>query len=152
MVLRIESLHARLAKLDEIVQLLLELGAGDRSALKESLRDRMAVERGLQLGAELVFDIGNHILSAQFGAHATDYEDIVRRLAQRKVISDSLRARLEGLGGFRNVLVHGYMALDPDLVLDNLLKAPKDFRDFMTEIRDWLEEQGLSLSPPESSR
>ena len=142
MVLRSESLHARLAKLDEIVQLLRDLGATDRSVLRESLRDRMAVARGLQLGAELIFDIGNHILSAQLGAHATDYEDIVRRLAQRKVISDSLRARLEGLGGLRNVPVHGYMALDPDLGLDNLLKAPKDFRDFMPEIRDWLEEQG----------
>jgi uncharacterized protein YutE (UPF0331/DUF86 family) len=150
MVLRIESLHARLAKLDEIIPFLRELGAADRSDLKKSLRDMMAVERGLQLGAELIFDIGNHILSAQLGVHATDYRDIVRRMAQRKVISDSLGARLERLSGFRNVLVHGYMELDQDLVLDNLFKAPQDFTDFMIEVRDWLEEQGLS--PLESSR
>jgi uncharacterized protein YutE (UPF0331/DUF86 family) len=66
------------------------------------------------------------------------------------VISDSLGTRLDGLSGFRNILVHDYMALNRDLVLDNLLKAPQDFTDFMTEIRDWLEEQGLS--PLESSR
>jgi uncharacterized protein YutE (UPF0331/DUF86 family) len=139
MVLRIESIQARLLKLDGIIPLLRELGSSDRSDLKESLRDMMAVERSLQLGAELVLDIGNHILSAQYGTHATDYQDIVKRLAQRRVISDSLRARLEGLGGFRNLLVHGYMALDPDRVLDVLLKAPRDFSDFMMEIRDWLE-------------
>jgi|SRR5215218_4627909 uncharacterized protein YutE (UPF0331/DUF86 family) len=139
MALRVESIQARLAKLDGILPVLRELGAIDRPVLRESLRDMLAAERGLQLGAELVFDIGNHILSAQYGTHATDYQDIIRRLAQRRVISDSLRSRLEGLGGFRNVLVHGYMDLDMDLVLDILLKAPRDFSDFMAEIRDWLE-------------
>jgi uncharacterized protein YutE (UPF0331/DUF86 family) len=137
-VLRVESLQARLEKLDEIVLLLRELGAMDRSSLKGSLRDRMAVERTLQLGAEIIFDIGNHILSGRYGAHATDYKDIIRRLAERRVVSDSLRSRLEGLGGFRNLLVHGYMTLDPDQVFDKLLRAPEDFGDFMTEIRDWL--------------
>jgi uncharacterized protein YutE (UPF0331/DUF86 family) len=143
MALRIESLQARLSKLDEIVQFLREIGVGDLSVLGESLRDMLAAERALQVGAELIFDIGNHILSAQFGAHATDYQNIVNRLAQRKVISDSLCARLQGLGGFRNVLVHAYMELDQDRVLENLAKAPQDFGDFMSEIRDWLGSPGV---------
>jgi uncharacterized protein YutE (UPF0331/DUF86 family) len=81
MVLRIESIHARLARLDEIILLLRELGAMDRATLKKSLRDMMAVERTLQIGAELILDIGNHILSAHLGVHAIDYRDIMRRLA-----------------------------------------------------------------------
>jgi uncharacterized protein YutE (UPF0331/DUF86 family) len=77
--------------------------------------------------------------------HATSYKEIVILLGRRGVISDSLAARLEKIGGFRNVLVHGYMDLDPEMVLDNLYKAPGDFSDFMTEIRNWLE--GLASQP-----
>lgn len=138
MVLRIESLQARLLKLDDIVSILKEFGAMDRLALKGSLRDMLAAERALQLGAELIFDIGNHILSAQFGTSATDYGDIVKQLVLRGVISQALSARLAGLSGFRNLLVHGYMELDPERVLDNLVKAPQDFSDFIGEIRAWL--------------
>ncbi|MBI1818212.1 MAG: DUF86 domain-containing protein [Deltaproteobacteria bacterium] len=60
----------------------------------------------LQLGAEIIFDIGNHILSAYFGTSAQDYEDILPQLATRGVIPEALHQRLKGLGGFRNILVH----------------------------------------------
>jgi len=66
-----------------------------------------AAERGLQLGAETILDIGNHILSAHFGASAKDYESIVGLLAQNGVLEEALAARLQGLGGFRDTLVHG---------------------------------------------
>ncbi|HEY9421276.1 MAG TPA: DUF86 domain-containing protein [Thermoanaerobaculia bacterium] len=145
MALRVEALSARLAKLDEIIALLREFCAIDRSVLKDSPRDMLGVERALQLGAELILDIGNHALSAQYGVHATSYKEIVRLLGRQGVISESLAARLEKLGGFRNVLVHGYMDLDPEVVLDHLYKAPGDFSDFMAEIRTWLE--GLALQP-----
>jgi uncharacterized protein YutE (UPF0331/DUF86 family) len=60
-------------------------------------------------------------------------------LADRNVISRSLADRLSGLAGFRNILVHDYMALDPVRVLENLARAPKDFDEFAREVRDWLE-------------
>jgi uncharacterized protein YutE (UPF0331/DUF86 family) len=44
---------------------------------------------------------------------AQDYEDILRQLGAGRVISSSLREELAGLGGFRNILVHGYLRLDP---------------------------------------
>jgi len=55
------------------------------------------------------------------------------------VLEPDLRARLKGLGGFRNVLVHGYLRLDPALVEAYLQRAPTDFADFTRAIRAWLE-------------
>jgi uncharacterized protein YutE (UPF0331/DUF86 family) len=103
-----------------------------------NFRDAWVAERGLQLGAEVIFDIGNHVLSAHFGVSPKDYEDIIAQLAAHSVIDEPLRTRLKGLGGFRNVLVHGYLRVDPDRVADYLAKAPADFSDFARQVRDWL--------------
>jgi len=141
-VLRPEALRERLLKLEEIISRLQEAGPSDRAALRANFRDAWIAERGLQLGAEIIFDIGNHVLSAHFGVSPKDYEDIVAQLAHHGVIDAPLRARLKGLGGFRNILVHGYLRVDPDRVADYLAKAPADFSDFARQIRVWLASHG----------
>jgi len=138
-VLKPEALRARLLKLEEVIAGLVELADAQPHA---GIRETWAVERGLHLAAEVVFDIGNHVLSAQFGVSATDYEDILEQMARKAVISGALRARLQGLGGFRNLLVHNYLRLDPQRVREKLTTAEADFTDFALEIRRWLESTG----------
>jgi len=137
-VLRPEALRERILKLEEVVSRLEDLNRTATSALRTNFRDAWAAERGLQLAAEAAFDIGNHILSAHFGVSANDYEDIIAQLAAHGVLDDDLRTRLKGLGGFRNILVHGYLRLDPDRVADALRRAPLDFTDFARAVRHWL--------------
>ena len=135
MVLRPEAIRARLLKLEEVVSRLERLSPASAAVPA----DDWAVERGLQLAAEVAFDIGNHILTGHFGVSAQDYEDILEQLAAQAVLSRGLRARLKGLGGFRNILVHDYLRLDPDLVAEKLAKAPADFSDFALAVRAWLD-------------
>jgi uncharacterized protein YutE (UPF0331/DUF86 family) len=137
-VLRPEAVRQRLLKLEQAISRLEELGRSDRTLLRTNFREAWAAERGLQLAAEILLDTGNHILSAHFGESARDYEDVITRLAAHAVVDEHLRARLKGLGGFRNVLVHGYLELDPDRVADHLAKAPADFSEFLRAIRAWL--------------
>src|SRR2546427_12684636 len=120
MVLRPEAVRERLLRLEEVISRLEELRRLDARALREGFRDAWARERGLQLGAEIILDVGNHILSAHFGVSAQDYEDIISQLGARGVLEPELRARLKGLGGFRNVLVHGYLRLGPARVRPDL--------------------------------
>jgi uncharacterized protein YutE (UPF0331/DUF86 family) len=131
----------RLQRLEEVLAELIELGRLDPEVLRNRQRDMWAVERGLQLGAEIIFDIGNHILSASFGVNPEGYENIVQELATQGVLDAELRQRLRGLAGFRNVLVHDYLRLDPNLVLQGLARAPQDFGDFARAIRSWLRGQ-----------
>jgi uncharacterized protein YutE (UPF0331/DUF86 family) len=137
-VLRPEAIRQRLLKLEQAITRLQELGRTDRALLRANFRDAWAAERGLQIAAEIVLDVGNHILSAHFGESARDYEDVIARLATRSVVDDQLRSRLKGLGGFRNVLVHGYLDLDPDRVAAYLADAPGQFTDFLAAVRRWL--------------
>jgi uncharacterized protein YutE (UPF0331/DUF86 family) len=137
-VLRPDAVRARLLKLEEIISRLEELrrsGAPPR----DDFRAEWVTERGLQLGAEVLLDIGNHILSAHFGVSAQDQEDVIAQLGRCGVIDQDLRERLKGLGGFRNILVHDYLRLDPSRVGAVLSRAPRDFSDFAAAVRGWLE-------------
>lgn len=138
MVLRPDAVRERLLMLEEVISNLESVGSLDADALRASFRDAWTAERGLQLGAEAILDVGNHILSAHFGVTAKDYEDIITQLAARGVIDRTLRTQLKGLGGFRNVLVHGYLRIDPQRVAEHLAAAPARFSAFASQIRQWM--------------
>lgn len=143
MVLKPEAVRGRLLKLEEVISRLEEIGPQSAERLRRSFRDAWTAERGLQLGAETILDIGNHILSAHFGASAEDHEAVIELLGQHGVLDEDLRRRLKGLGGFRNVLVHEYLRLDLELVAENLARAPGDYSDFAAAVRRWLEASSL---------
>jgi uncharacterized protein YutE (UPF0331/DUF86 family) len=138
MMLRPEAVRQRLLRLEEVVSRLDELKHLDVEALRRSVRDAWAVERGLQLAAEIVFDAGNHILSGHFGVSAKDYEDILALLAAHGVIEPPVHERLAGLGGLRNLLVHDYLRLDSARIAEALARAPGDFSAFTTAVHRWL--------------
>jgi uncharacterized protein YutE (UPF0331/DUF86 family) len=141
-VLRPEAIRERLLRLEEVISGLEELGRARTRVSGGDFRDTWAAERGLQLGAEIVLDVGNHILSAHFGVSAQDYEDIIAQLGAHGVIGDGLRERLKGLGGFRNILVHGYLRIDRERVAEYLRTGPSRFAEFARAIRAWLATAG----------
>jgi uncharacterized protein YutE (UPF0331/DUF86 family) len=142
-VIRTDAIRARLLRLEEVVAKLVELRALPPAEIDQDFRNAWALERGLQIGAEVLLDVGDHVLSARFGASAADYEDILGQLGRRGVIDGDLAARLRGLGGFRNILVRGYLDLDPAQVREHLSHAPEDFDAFARALRAWLTAQGL---------
>ena len=140
MTLRPAAIRERLRKLREILHNLDEVQNVPREEFIASFRHYWLAERSLQLAAETVFDIGNHLLAGHFNLHASDYEDVLDRLVGQGVISARLREDLRGLGGFRNVLVHGYLEIDEDRVYRSLQEELAGFDDFAREIERFLEE------------
>ena len=72
---------------------------------------------------QLVIDISAE-LAARRGDRFEDYTEAVRLLARDDRFSDDLVRELERLPGFRNILIHEYVALDMGRVmeaLDNLV-------------------------------
>lgn len=138
MVLRVESIQAKLLKLEEVISELKDLRSLGEETFRKSRAQMWSVERGLQLGAEILLDIGTHILSAQYGISPADYKDILEQLGRQGILNEDLRERLKGVAGFRNILVHDYIRLDPEKVLAAFNQAPADFGDFALAIRDWL--------------
>jgi uncharacterized protein YutE (UPF0331/DUF86 family) len=98
---------------------------------------RWIVERGLQLCAQNALDIATHI-AAGAGLDAPDYASAVDRLAELSVIPADFARRLRRLAGFRNVLVHGYLQVDLDVVQNVLRDGLQDLDAFAAHVERYL--------------
>jgi len=146
MVFKKENILERLKRLEEVLD---GLEAKSGVSLEEYERQRdiqWVVERGLEVGSSIIFDIGNHILAGVYRTPAQEYEEILEELWKKGILSNHLYQNLRGLGGFRNLLVHGYLKLDAHLVYENFKKALQVFPAFIAEIEEWLCHWENSLS------
>lgn len=92
---------------------------GSRAALERDLSLHNDVLFSLLMVCQLVIDIAGE-LSARRGDRFEDYTGAVRNLSRDPRFPAALVDELERLPGFRNVLVHEYVALDLDRVVDAL--------------------------------
>ncbi len=94
----------------------------------------------------MILDIGNHILAGALQISVDEYEQTLEKLHEKRVISDELYQELRSLGGFRNILVHGYLDLNTDLVYAYYKKALDVFPQFVAEVDSWLEAYVAKMS------
>ena len=100
-------------------------------AIRPQVSGRDALERDLSLHndvlfslftvCQLVIDIAGE-LAARRGERFEDYTEAVRKLEIDPRFSAALVRELERLPGFRNMLIHEYVNLDMDRVLDALAR------------------------------
>ena len=134
MVHEIGIIERRLEELDQVLQELLRYRDLSLDEYKAELSKRWIIERGLIAAASMIFDVADHILSAQFGYYAESYEGSLEALCEKNVISNELYNQMKGLGGFRNILIHSYIDIDPQEVFENFHKALSVFPHFAQEI------------------
>lgn len=97
--------------------------------IKSKVTGRDSLERDLSLKndvlfslltlCQLVIDIAGE-LAARRGDRYEDYTEAVRSLERDERFPPDLVRKLERLPGFRNVIVHEYVALDLDRVVEAL--------------------------------
>ena len=134
MVLKPETIIARVQELDTVVEELSVYKEITYEEVKSSLSKRWIIERGLIAGANLIFDIADHILASNFHIYPETYEDSLDCLYDKGVITEALYENIKGLGGFRNILVHEYLVIDIHEVHRNLQKSLTIFKEFGKQI------------------
>ena len=139
MVIKRNSIVERLKELDTVLRELKPFQDIETETLRTNISQRWIVERGLIAAASLILDIADHILVGHFGFYANSYEESLQGLRDKNVISPELFSQIQGLGGFRNVLVHMYQEIDPALVADSLNKGLIAFPQFAQEVLHWLD-------------
>lgn len=92
---------------------------GGREILERDLSVHNDVLFSLLTVCQLVIDVAGD-LSARRGDRFEDYTEAVRNLGRDPRFPVELVRELERLPGFRNVLVHEYVALDMDRVIEAL--------------------------------
>jgi uncharacterized protein YutE (UPF0331/DUF86 family) len=137
MTVRPEVLRARLAQLARVLAELRRLRAIPSSA-REPLH-QLALERGLHVSAEAIFDVGHHVLAGRGLAVPATYREVVPALVAAGVLTADLGARLSGLAGLRNVLVHDYAVIDASVLwqlLDERLEDLESARDELSSLSE----------------
>jgi uncharacterized protein YutE (UPF0331/DUF86 family) len=103
---------ARLTHFGNVIRDLERLRALPRIARETDAIANLALERALQIAVEAIFDIGHHILAGRGLDVPATYREVLPALARAGVIDTALLARLEGLAGLRNILVHDYVVVE----------------------------------------
>jgi uncharacterized protein YutE (UPF0331/DUF86 family) len=89
------------------------------------------------VAAQCCIDIAHRIVSLEGANGPSEGRHSVLRLAELGVLPADFARRFAPIAGFRNVLVHGYLELDWELVYEHLREVA-DFRTFANAIRAWL--------------
>lgn len=132
-----QTVRRHLLALDEALQVLRKHRGLTVSDLSSDRENRWIVERGLQLCAQNVLDIATHI-AASTGHDVPDYSAAIDRLGDSEVLPAEFTERFRSLAGFRNVLVHGYLEVDIEVVHRLLNDDLDDFTEFARHVNRFL--------------
>lgn len=101
---------------------------------------RWMVERGLQLCTQNAIDVATH-LSSSAGLDAPDYATAIDRLVELGALPVDFASVFRNVAGFRNVLVHGYLEVDLDVIAHVLGERLIEFETFARHVEVWLEDK-----------
>lgn len=141
--IKLEVVKRLLESLQEQIELLRPI---QRLSLKELTADPLrwnGTLHLLQLSVEHVTDIGVHLLSGRGVAVPDDYRQIILKLGQGdRPLPFEFAERIVPMAGFRNIVVHRYLTVDPERVSDLLYYHLSDFEEFIRYVYDDLRREG----------
>ena len=104
--------------------------------VKDQLR-MDAVAMNLQRAAELTIDIANHLVKIRKLGLPRDSRESFTLLAQAGIIDETMMYKLQGMVGFRNILVHEYQELDMHILIDVIEHRTQDLLEFANQALRW---------------
>jgi uncharacterized protein YutE (UPF0331/DUF86 family) len=137
-----EVVLARLKALNEYLALLDAKRHLSLAELTADLDTYHATLHRLQLASQAAIDIASHILAADFSRQADRYHDVIITLGYEGVLPLDFAQRFASITGFRNVLIHEYLTVDPNRVYAALQTGLDDVRAFAGYITDYLKKTG----------
>ena len=129
--------------MDELDERLARSRPLQATARAEFARDpylRDIVERNFEIAAQACIGISHRIIALLRTQKPISYRDAILKMGDLSVVPVDLSRSLAPIAGFRNVLVHEYVAVDWDIVYCNLQQL-EDLAEFAERIRSWLRQQ-----------
>ena len=128
----------KLALLDrQIMRLQEALNGVSQEQFAESWEKRTLSERALQVCVEIVIDVAERIIALRRAGPVATAADAIERLVDLGVLSST--EPYQNMVRFRNLIVHQYEEVDPEILFDLATRRLDDFRAFRDEIdrADW---------------
>lgn len=140
MMLRYVSLSQKISQLEEICRSIQKLQR--EITRKKFLTDdiiQKAIERYLQIALEAVIDISDHVINDVGLRKPVDYKDAILILGEGEILSKTFAQKFSHAAGFRNILVHDYVDIDPKKVFDHFKNDSKDIKVFIRSVVRYIE-------------
>ena len=124
----------KLAELEEYLEQIKEYANVSAEQYSKEWRTQRIVERTLQMIIESCTDIAGHIISDRGYRVPTSYADTFRVLHEKDILTKDLFETMEKISKFRNIIVHHYDRIAPEIVVNILRKDVNDFLAFKNVI------------------
>ena len=89
-----------------------------------------AIAVNLQRAVELTIDMANHVITERKLGLPKESRQSFAILGKSGIIPQELARMLQGMAGFRNILVHEYQKLDIEIMIDIIENRLRDLIDF----------------------
>ena len=97
--------------------------------------ERRFVEHTLQIAIQAMLDVASPIVSDEHLGEPETNSQLFDRLAAANWVSEDQRKTFVAMAGFRNILVHGYAAVDLAIVRNVVESHLGDLTDFVAAVR-----------------
>jgi len=131
----------KLSVLDEYLKQIGEYASISPKAYIDDWKVQRIVERTLQMMIETCLDIGAHIISDENLRVPETYAEVFRIMVENDILPGSHLDAFEKMARFRNLVVHDYERIDPEIIVGILRNNLQDFKALKTSIIAYLKRQ-----------
>jgi uncharacterized protein YutE (UPF0331/DUF86 family) len=133
-----------LRSLQERIDQLQQLQAFSLKELTEDFMKWNALLHLLQVSVEIVTDVCAHLLTGLGGDVPDSHRLIIRKMSEPNlnILPADFANQISAMVGFRNIVVHNYLTVDPEKVANFLYNHLDDLRAFRAYIYEYLQRAG----------
>jgi uncharacterized protein YutE (UPF0331/DUF86 family) len=132
------------AKLADLAGRVERIRRHTKSSAAELASDQDAFELvsfNLMLAVQLCCDIASHIIADDQLPAVRSLGEAFTRLAEHRILTAETAQGMSRAAGFRNVVAHGYVSIDPAIVHRAATDGVVDLERFAQEIAAWCNAQ-----------
>jgi len=130
----------KISALDEYLKQIGEYASIKVKSYANDWKVQRIVERTLQMMIETCLDISGHIISDEKLRVPETYADVFRIMVESGILSGSHLNSFEKMARFRNMVVHDYEKIDPEIIVGILRNNLQDFEEFKVSVIAYLNE------------
>ena len=133
----VEVVREKLIHLEEYIN---DLDDYTNLKLEKLITDKILfrfLERTLHLSVEAILVIGSHIISDERLGNPKYNSDIIEILAKNNIIKENVDSYIK-MAKFRNIIVHDYAEIDPEILLSIIKNNITDLKAIFIWYRDYI--------------
>ena len=131
---RIDRINERLVTLREYVAFLQKQKHITADTLQSDITIRGAIERYLHLACEAVLDVSNQLIAEYRYRTPHEYKEAIIILGEEGILEKDFAQKFAPIAGFRNILVHDYLKINENEIVDKIQNHLQDFDTFAKSV------------------